>query len=992
MSPERGGAPVLFPEPGPRLFRLAPGRDLPEAVAAGLAARLVGAPAEAWGRITVYVPTSRLLRRLREALSAGGARILPRLRLVSDIALDPAGAGLPPPVPALRRRLELAQLVAALLERETDLAPRARIYELADSLADLMEEMQGEGVPPSALSGIDVGELSGHWERALRFLRILEPWFGEEGAPDGEGRIRAVVERLTAAWAGTPPQDPVLLAGADGEREATLRLMEAVARLPQGAVLLHGFDEGLPPTLWEALTDPLANEDHPQHRFACLLRRLGVEAGAVRPWSAAADAPSPRERLLSLALRPPPVTDQWIAEGPSLGDLREATAGLTLLEAPLPRLAAEAAALGLRDAAARGLRAALVTPDRGLARAVTAALARWDIRPDDSAGEPLGLSPPGRLLRQVARLRTARATGEDLLALLKHPLCHAGAGRPRHLARAQALELRLRRRGPAFPDREALETFGQAGAEEDPGLPGWAGWVAAILDRADDPGPRPLAAHLSRHLALADLVAAGPDPREADDLPLWAEAAGREARRLCETLRLQADAGGVMDAFDYALLFDGILDEAAVRDPDRGDPRILIWGPREARAGGADRLILAGLEDGSWPAALPSDPWLNRRMREQVGLPLPERRIGSAALDFTIAASAPEVWLLCRRRSDEAPLVPSRWLVRLLNLVEGLTAQHGPEAADAMRARGRIWLRRAERIGLPSAAEPPAERPCPCPPLAARPSRLSVTAIERLLSDPYAVYASEVLRLRPLDPLRAAPDGALRGQVLHRALERFVAEPLPPCDRVAAAALLARAAEALEAECPWPAARRLWLAALARAAPAFLEEERQRRASAAPHLLEVTGEIVVSARGQSVTVVARADRIDVDAEGRLYLFDYKTGEVPSAADQLRDRRQLLLTAALAARGAFAALGPRAVAGAQFLGLGHRTQRVAAPLAQCPPEAAWADLVRLVEAWADPERGYASRLRVKARDGRDYDHLARFGEWDGSLPARPQPVG
>ncbi|HVG47073.1 MAG TPA: double-strand break repair protein AddB, partial [Rubellimicrobium sp.] len=243
----------MFDAPGPRLFTLPPGTDFATELLRGLADRLDGAAPEAWARVTIYVPTRRMQRHLRDAFDAGSPRLIPRLRLVSDVALDPIGADLPPPVPALRRRLELSQLIAALLAQEPDLAPRARLFDLSDSLADLMEEMQGEGVPPSAIAALDVADLSGHWARSLRFLQILEPWFAAEGAPDGDARMRQVVERLERAWLAAAPPDPVIVAGSTGSRGATMRLMELVARLPQGAVVLPGFDSDLPGPIWDRL-------------------------------------------------------------------------------------------------------------------------------------------------------------------------------------------------------------------------------------------------------------------------------------------------------------------------------------------------------------------------------------------------------------------------------------------------------------------------------------------------------------------------------------------------------------------------------------------------------------------------------------------------------------------------------------------------------------------------------------------------------------------
>mgnify|MGYP002780302966 CR=1 FL=1 len=972
--------------PTPRVYGLPPGADFGAELVAGLAHRLDGHPPEAWAATTLIVPTRRMARRLREVLDAGPPRLLPRIRQVADLALDPAGAGLPPPVSALRRRLELAQLLRALIAREPDMAPPARAWDLADSLAALMEEMHGEGVPPERLAKLDVSDLSGHWERSLRFLQLLAPWFAEGGEPDAEARLRLVATRLGESWARTPPAGPMILAGSTGSRGATRLLMEAVARLPEGAVILPGHDFDLPEATWDQLDDPLTGEDHPQFRAARFLWEMGMRPGDVRAWTGRAGPAPARARLVSLALRPPPVTDQWLAEGPSLGCLVAATDGVTLLEAPSPRLEAETVALRLRAAVEAGVTAALVTPDRTMARRVAAALDRWGLVPDDSAGTPLSLSPPGRLLRQVAHLRGERVTGESLLALLKHPLCNARA-RGGHLAHAHALELSLRRRGPAFPDGAALLAWGRRHAEA-PGRQSWAAWLATLLDRLRHAGGEaPLGRHLQDHVATAEALVGG---EGGDGAELWAEAAGREARALLLDLGRHADAGGTVTARDHAHLLDGLMARTEVRERDRGHPGLLVWGTQEARAGGAGLVVLGSLNEGAWPAATAPDPWLNRRLRAQAGLLLPERQVGLAAHEFQSACGAPEVWLTRAVRSEDAPTVPSRWLNRLANLLGGLKDQRGPEALDLMRARARGWLEAAEGLTRPPAPVAPARRPSPRPPPQARPTRLSVTEIETLLRDPYAVYARRILGLDALPPLTAQADAPARGVALHAILERFMAAHDPE-DAGARDALLAVARAVLDESCPWPVVRALWAAQVERFADGLLADERTTRAGALRCHLELQGEVEVP--GTGVRLVGKADRIDVLPDGSVAILDYKSGEVPSGAEQEHFARQALLLAAMARAGAFADLGVVEVSRAAFVGLGAKVGETPAPLAKVSPDQAWADLATLLRSFADASRGYTSRAapRKERHEGR-YDHLARFGEWDHTEHPHPEDLG
>jgi double-strand break repair protein AddB len=983
--------PLFPPREGPRVFALPPGCDYAGEIVAGLRARLAGQPPEALARIELFVNTRRTQRRLTSLFAAEGATLLPRIRLVTDLADDPGASDLPPPVSSLRRRLDLAQAVARLIESQPDIAPRGAVFDLAGSLAELMDEMRGEGVTPADLARLDVSGHSSHWDRSLQFLQVITTHWAPGQPPDTGERQRHAVEQLAARWAAAPPGHPVIVAGSTGSRGATALFMDAVARLPQGALVLPGFDFDMPRHAWAALDEAMSGEDHPQYRFHRLMARLGLEPGDIARWAETPPAAPERNRLISLALRPAPVTDQWLEEGPALTGLDRATARMTLLEAPDPRGEALAIALMLRAAVDEGRSAALITPDRVLTRQVTAALDRWGIEPDDSAGTPLPLSPPGRFLRQVAELRGAQLTNEALLALLKHPLtASSDETRGAHGLRTLDLETRVLRDGPPFPDMGRIARW--AGERRaDPGAAGWAAWLAACLDGIEDDRPRALGAHLAAHLALAEALAAGPGARAGAAGALWAEDAGEEAGKVVERLRDEADAGGEMTAMEYASLFHGVLEGEEVRSAVRPHPRVMIWGTLEARVQVADLVILGGLNDGTWPKRPAPDPWLNRAMRREAGLLLPERQIGLAAHDFQQAAAAPEVVLSRALRDAEAPTVPSRWLNRLTNLLAGLGAP-GLAALDDMQARGKEWAGRAAALERPRAEAAPARRPSPRPPVAARPKGLSFTQVRTLIRDPYAIYARHVLALRPLDPLTPEPDAPLRGTLIHEIMQRFVAETGPgalPPD--AAARLMQIAGEVLEDRAPWPAARRIWLARLARVADWIVAGETARRdAGATPLALEHRGAAEVGDTGFRLSGVA--DRIDRTADGRLVIYDYKTGKPPSARVVATFDKQLPLEGAMAERGAFPAVPAAPVAGLVYIGLGTSPEQRDV-FEDGLIDETWADLARLVAAYARRETGYTSRARMQRRnDAGDYDHLARLGEWDESESASPEDVG
>ncbi|WP_425092354.1 double-strand break repair protein AddB [Tropicimonas sp. S265A] len=975
--------PQLFHEEGtpPRVYALPPGVDFPAELAAGLATRLSGQPPEAIARVELIVNTTRMRRRLRMIYAQRGPCFLPRIRLLTELGVN---AGQPAPS-KLARRLEISQLVRRLIQQEQTLAPRAAVFDLAASLQKLLDEVEGEGVPLHVIADTDVGHLSAHWARTLKFINIIAPFLSGEENPGPEAQHRNRVLSLIASWVQHPPRHPVILAGSTGSRGTTAALMEAVALLPQGAVVLPGYDFDQPSAIWDALQNPLKGEDHPQYRFAKTLKALDLDPCTLPRWTQARPPAPERNAVLSLALRPAPVTDQWLTEGPRLENLPDACAGLTLIEAPSARQEAQAIALTLRNAAEAGKTAALVTPDRVLARQVTAALDRWRIVPDDSAGKPLALSPPGRLLRQVALALGTSMRADALIALLKHPLTHSAPGtRGPHLLLTRDLELHLRKTRVSQPDPDAIKAW--AAARSQPEARAWGAWLASVLVDLTSVCSGPLAELLAQHRAVTETVAAGPD-RSAQS-GLWDLAAGEETLKVLDGLAEAAPFGGAVTLAEYVTLLDTLLAESEVRDPARSHPNVMIWGTLEARVQGADLAILAGLNDGTWPPLPAADPWMNRAMRAQAGLLLPERQIGLSAHDFQQAIGAREVILSRAIRGDEAETVPSRWLNRLTNLLSGLSDASASELAQ-MRARGDAVLAQAARLDLPASPVPAAPRPAPRPPENARPSQLPVTRIETLVRDPYAVYARSILRLRPLPLLGQDPDARDRGSVFHKVMEVFVPGVLKGTHTADAATLEAITGDIVK-QTDFPGAiTAFWRAHMRRIAPDVVMREGPRLARAVQILSEQDG---TRTTADGFTLTCRADRLDICHDGQLRIYDYKS--TPPSKSQLKVFDfQLHLEAAIAAGGGIAALGPQRVAEMAYISLSTSAPDLEIPFDTAEADAIWDQFGGLITHWRSRGAGYTARRMMKnTHDASDYDHLSRHGEWEITDPAQPEDVG
>ncbi len=965
----------------PHVFGLPPGVDFGRALVEGLIDRTTGQQPDALARVELYVNTRRMQRRIREIFDEGPARLLPKVRLVTDIGGMPEAADLPLPTPPLRRRLELAEMVSRLLESQPDLAPRSALFALSDSLASLLEEMHAEGVDPEILESLDISDVSGHWERSLRFMTIVRDFAEGALGPSAEARQRAAVIALAKRWSDAPPTHPVIVAGSTGSRGSTALFMEAVAKLPQGAIVLPGFDFDMPDSVWARMSSANGPEDHPQFRFVRLIDQLAMPRQKIARWSGP-DATNPeRNRLISLSLRPAPVTDQWREDAKSIGSLEAATAGITLITTPDQRTEAAVIALGIRSLVGAGRKVALVTPDRQLTRQVTAELERWELRADDSAGQPLHLSPPGRLLRQVAACFGTRPSSEALLALLKHPLVRGPGGRGAHLRLTHELELFIRRQGVAFPDAATVSDF-----TKNTSHGAWGTWLSGVLENLSGLPVSPVADHLNNHLSLAETLC---QPDETGRSGIWEEAAGRKAQETMAHLAAHADACIDLNGPDYSALVYSLLSGEEVRNPDVGHPNALIWGTLEARVQSADVTILAGLNEGSWPEAPSPDPWLNRQMRKEAGLLLPERRIGLSAHDYQQAVCGPEVWLTRSDRSGDATSVPSRWLNRLQNLLSGLE-DGGQAALNDMTARGKVWLDAVAALEEPERAEQPSPRPSPCPPVVDRPKKMSVTQVKTLIRNPYAIYARDVLGLRPLNSLTPQADAPLRGNILHKVMERWVKECADVLAPSALAQLLDISREEFTKQCPWPTICNLWISRFADIAPDIVQEEIARQSTSVQQEIEKTAQITISDVAMELT--ARADRIDIQNDGSAVLYDYKSGQIATGKQQLAFDKQLLVQAAMIEKGAFATVGAPVVSGAYFLGIGSKTKTEAAPLDKAPTSEVWSDFVGLLQLWRQPDRGYSARQwMTRVDDVSDYDHLSRYGEWDESSIAKPEPL-
>jgi ATP-dependent helicase/nuclease subunit B len=977
---------------GPAVYTIAAGVPFLDALAAGILEKN-GATPESLSRVSVLLPTRRACRSLGEAflrLSDGRPMLLPKMTPLGDIDEDElafsdddiigghAAFDVAPAISGLHRQLLLTRLIMG--RPDTDVTPD-QAARLAQELARLLDQVQTERLSFDGLEKlVSDADLSGHWQQTLKFLTILtDNWpaiLETEGAIDQAQRRNLLLDKQSALWRDKPPQGPVIAAGSTGSIPATADLLKVIAELPDGALVLPGLDKDADDVVWQAL-----EPTHPQYGLARLLRTLGIERADVAHWPAPtpAMAPAARARLINDALIPASVTDIW-QNRPDVD--AGALDGVSTIEADSERGEAGMIALVMRQTLETdGKTAALITPDRTLARRVTAELVRWGIDIDDSAGRPLAETPSGVFLRLCARVITDGLAPVGLLALLKHPLAAGGMKAPAFRGLVRRLELALLRGPRPGPGIKGLrDALADAKAELAAGVDQLIDCLEHVLAPFADVfngRPVPLNELLKAHIGFAEALAA--DETGDGASRLWAGEDGEALAGFIAELNEAAATLEQVAPWQYPALVDALLGPRAHRPRYGRHPRLHIWGLLEARLQQADVMILGGLNEGSWPPEAQASPWMSRPMLEKFGLSQPERRLGLTAHDFTQAASGPQVIFSRAARSGGSPSVPSRWLLRLKTRIRG-TKLEDALAPDAATARLFAQLDRPERILEFT-------EPLPRPPLASRPRSLSVSSIETWIRDPYSIYARHILGLGVLDPIDADPGAAERGIVVHEALDRFV--KLWPVDlpENATHELLEIGSAVFDEKMTNAALRAFWWPRFEQIAHWFIDNERKKRATGRmPLKTETSGQMSFTAPGGEFTLKARADRIDRASDGALTIIDYKTGAVPSNNQMLSGLSpQLTLEAAMAAAGCFADVDGGEVSELVYMRLagGREPGKESGITDDVESIAAGAlgDFKNLVAAFDDEKTPYLSRpVPMFSRRFGDYDHLARVKEW------------
>ncbi len=794
----------------------------------------------------IFLPTQRACKKLEEDLlnaSKDGAVLLPRMIPLGQVEEDEItlsgieesefGVNLPALVSNEKRQIILTKIISKFYQDQGNPILTSKASSLAIQLAQLIDQIEMEGLDLKTLETLSDQNYAEHWQTTLDFLKIIKDFWpsilANENVIEFKKFHRLLVEKLIEKWQQTPPENPIIIAGSTGSIPSTAGLIKVVSQLNNGCIILPGLD---------LFMDHIPEASHPQNTLFKLLESVNLSPENVLPFPGCIESLQ-HNFLCSIFNNKPTHIENFsnVQYVDCAHEQEEAAVVSTIvrkhLETPNKTIQ-------------------VITPDRNLAERIINELNKWKIKTNDSGGKPLRRMPLGSFVLQTANWINPNLSAVNFLATLKHPYVQ------KYKFIAQTLERYYFRNKntPALPyqlDENLDDVLNKVPSQFHHDLRDFIAELSYIKKKVMT---------LSKDAILSDFMEVHQILMEwlTEDTFDSFETMGSGSEthpfnQLWKNIYQESSAFTLSNAEDYGPFLESFLLQIKVRPHKSLHPRIHILGLIESRLMRSDVVILAGLNEGVWPPEPVTDPWFNQSMRVQFGLPSHERRIGLSCLDFIHACGNKKVFLTRSCRTNGTPTIPSRFLLKLKSGLKNsnITLSQCSEFLDFVRFQSSQI--HAEPILAPE----------PKPLVEKRPRKLSVTEIEVLLKDPYAIYAKHVLNLKPLNDLDMEPGDKEFGILIHKIFQLTVKKTSFNLQNI------------FEETFRNSPHKYLWWIRTQRAQDWFLEEMK----SISPEKIytEVYGELTFQSLGGPFTLKGIADRIDKN-KNCADILDYKTGTLP----------------------------------------------------------------------------------------------------------------
>ncbi len=944
---------------------------------------------DALGNVKIFLPTRRGCRTLATAfleLSENKALILPHMHAIGNVDEEALSLSqfaeqnqadilaIPPAISPLKRQILLGRMIHAMDQYNQNFD---HALVLAKALGQFIDHIYTEDLSLSHLYDLVPEDFAQHWQITLDFLKIIsEHWpkiLQENNVIDAADRRNRLIKALTQHWTDFPPKERIIAAGSTGSIPSTATFLSFIAHKDQGSIVLPGLDQEMDDDSWESLT-----ETHPQHSLRKLLQQMNVARHDVQPWPCPHDSCADKRFVAGEIMRPPATTKQWgaLSQSEAKARILNVIENTPVITCKSPHEEAHTIAIMIREAIETPDKSiALITPDRELAKRVQTLCRRWNINIDDSAGYSLGQSALGQYFALLLHVCMKNFSPVVLSALLKQAYFKAQP----HNDSLYALEIHALRgmkpeNGLSDLKKRLMASDGDFQTSID---------FLSKLDEHFQPltsllrDKHHFKTFLQAHIGVAERLAST-SGEEDEPTPLWRGDEGAAASEILSELLEETHEMPQLDFASYVNVFTHFVQAQLVRPKFGTHPRAHILGQLEARLIEADTIIMASLNEGKWPREAPHDPWMSRNMQSKFGLPHAERNIGLSAHDFVQGFCAQNVIITRAQTDGKDPTLPSRWLQRLDKVMEAADIDQSTISPPPYLS----WARHIDQ----AESYQPTERPAPKPAQKYRPRSLSATRIETWIRDPYSIYASHILKLKPLDDMEKPLDAAARGTLIHDVFHQFVQKYGAQLPANAEAELHELLRDILNDLYDNPSEWESWLPRMDMMVQQFLDMDKDWRKCAVPIKTEIRGTMKMHTNGHAFELSAKADRIDLVKERGLCIIDYKSSAQFTRKSVIEGQKpQLAIEALIASEHGYPDINEREIAAMQYWLLpGSYDSAKIVDISEGIDEILQrtkAGIHALVEVFDDPETPYYSLPDPSfAPAYNDYEHLSRVSEW------------
>ncbi len=893
-------------------------------------------------QVKFFLPNRRSCREFREVfLQKKTNTILPQIKAISDISYEDFFDFLP--------NLEAKENIDELLKIKTlsgsdylfflsqeiqklsifgqDL-DFEQAFKIAINLQSLFDDIEREEIDLKKLEEIDDSNLSQHRLLTLDFLKNFHVQIKnsllKKDVFFASSSQNFIIQKFVSLLEKQGSKTPIVIAGSTGSVSFSSKLIRAISQ--KNFVVLHGASD-----------EDFAAENHPQFFLNRLIKFLKIEKKAIGQIAEEKFSLSPqsRQKLISLMVLPSAETLKWQEVSKYL-DVENTSQDLAknfhLIEAKNEIEEAKIIKLILLEALQNKKTSALITNNDKLAKLVKLELEQSFLPFNDTRNLSIFNSHLVNFLLLILELIESDFNSHSLLAILKNPLC-AYSQDKKLLA---DFEIKILRQDRANSGLEGINKK----LENDKILKEFFGNFCADFSEFST---FTLASQTSALVKIAQNLS-----KKTWQQLLEPEPAQIELFEFFEKLKTQKEI--TLNSKNLLSSFKTLLSQLSYFEKSDASAPIQILSTIEARLLNYDLVIIASLNEGDFPQ-VEAENWLGKKIKKDLGIDRVLKKSGQSAYDFCNYLSNRSVVLTRCKSSNGGVLIESPFLLKFKTICQkiGVSLNSG-EKYFALLAKTNEVQSRQIKVANPK------------PKIEFRPKKISITDISKLLSDPYDIYAKKILQLKELEKIDFEPSYAEFGSFIHKALEEFVKNPKEEN-------FLEKAQEIFEEYFLFSESKLIWWPKFENIFAEFVKENQ--RFLNLENRVEIPADVFVA----GITIRGKIDRVIVNDEGGLEIFDYKTGQVPGKKDVMLGINPQLTLAALM-------LLEEKIASLNYWKLSSSSASEIKKICDDREEililtaAAKAGLARLFEFFANEENGYTATDN-SARS--DYKNLARSEE-------------